>query len=147
MHTKFKKHQNFREFNAFAPIFSNLMHEVFNSPVQEVVKDQSKKYFTPASNIIEYSDKYEIVLAVPGFRKEDMTIQLDKNNLVLSAEKKNSEEINFKHKEFNFHNFKRTFIVSDNIDKTSITASYNNGLLTVTLKKAEEAKPKSVEIL
>lgn len=147
MHTKFKTHPKFyHTAGAFAPVIDNLIHEVFNTPVNEVVNEKGLKKTTPAANIIEFENKYEIKLAVPGFKKEKISISIEKNNLVISGDNE-SEEVKYKHREFNNIGFKRSFNLSDLIDKSSVTASYNNGILTVSLQKVEQAKPKNIEII
>lgn len=148
MHTKFRKNPGFRNVTTLAPIFSNLIHEVMNTPVQDVVKDQEKKYATPAANIVEYNDKYEISVALPGFQKENIDIHLENNQLVITTERENgSTQGKAIYREFYQPNFKRVFTLSDKVNKESIGASYNNGILVVSLTKAEEAKPKSITIL
>lgn len=148
MHTKFRKHPGFRHATSLAPIFSNIFHEVMNAPVQEVIKDQEKKYATPASNIVEYADKYEISMALPGFQKDQIDINLENNNLTITAEKTAGEQLGKAiYREFFANNFKRVFSLSDKVNKDSIHASYANGILVVSLNKAEEAKPKSISIL
>jgi HSP20 family protein len=145
MYTKFKKHPHFGNLEMVAPLFTNLIHEVFNAPINEVVKDQVKKHTTPAANIVEYANKYEITLAVPGFKKEDINISLEKNKLNISAEAK-QDETKYKHREFGFSDIKRSFNLSDNINKEGIKASTTNGLLVITLNKAETAKPTVIDV-
>ena len=148
MHTKFRKHPGFRQATSLAPIFSNIFHEVMNAPVQEVIKDQEKKYATPASNIVEYADKYEISIALPGFQKDQIDINLENNNLTITAEKNAGEQVGKAiYREFFANYYKRVFSLSDKVNKDSIHASYANGILVVSLNKAEEAKPKSISIL
>jgi HSP20 family protein len=148
MHTKFRKHPGFRTATTLAPIFSNLFHEVMNAPVQDVIKDQEKKYATPAANIVEYADKYEISIALPGFQKEQIGIHLENNQLIIATEKENGDTIGKAiYREFFAHNFKRSFTLTDKVNKETIHASYANGILVVSIQKAEEAKPKTISIL
>ncbi|MBK9687304.1 MAG: Hsp20/alpha crystallin family protein [Saprospiraceae bacterium] len=144
MHTKFRKNPGFRN----APIFSNLLHEVLNTPVQDVVKDQEKKYATPAANIVEYTDKYEISVALPGFQKEQIDIHMENNQLVITTERENgNSQGKAIYRELYQPNFKRVFTLSDKVNKENIGATYNNGILVLSLTKAEDAKPKSITIL
>ncbi|MBK8701303.1 MAG: Hsp20/alpha crystallin family protein [Saprospiraceae bacterium] len=148
MHTKFRKNPNFSHAGSLAPIFSNLFHEVINTPVQEVIKDKERKFATPAANIVEHTDKFEIFVALPGFSKSEIQIQQEKQNLVIKAEKAATEtQGKLRYQEFGQANFKRIFILSDNVNKESITATFNTGILSVSLQKAEKAKSKTIEIL
>jgi HSP20 family protein len=101
----------------------------------------------PAANILEYADKYEIILAIPGFKKEDMKIRVEKNSLVIEGEKSTQSEVKFKYREFNFDKIKRTFNLGDVADLNKISAKFNEGLLHISVMKSEIAQPKTIEIL
>ena len=100
---------------------------------------------TPPANIVETKDEFKIEIAAPGFNKKDFSIHLEKDQLSISKEienKKEEEKENYSRKEFSYEGFKRTFQLSNLIDKESITAEYKNGILNVKLPKMEEAKDK-----
>lgn len=148
MHTKFKRQPAFRNAATLSPVFSNLLHEVWNSPIQETFKNQEKKYSTPPANIVEYEDKFEVSVAMPGFAKNQIQITLEKNQLVIVAEKPADEQkVKTIYNEFFPGNYKRIFSIIDKISKENISASYSNGILVVSLQKAAEAMPKSISIL
>jgi HSP20 family protein len=101
---------------------------------------------TPSVNIIESDNNYTIEVAAPGLNKSDFNLSLDKDQLTISAMKENKEESKdgkWSRKEFSFKRFKRSFHISDDIDQDSISANYDNGILSVVLNKKEEAKPKA----
>ncbi|MEL6988863.1 MAG: Hsp20/alpha crystallin family protein, partial [Bacteroidota bacterium] len=80
---------------------------------------------------------------------EDLSIKLHKNKLVISTIEKeaSSSEVKYKLKEFDFEGFKRSFFISDKVEKKGIKASMKDGLLKVWLPKKEEAKsPEDHEI-
>jgi HSP20 family protein len=139
-------HPKVQSLGSLVPVVSSIMHEVLNSPVQNVPNENEKFFSTPAANIIEHQDKFEILVAVPGFKKENITIKLDKNALVVTGENVN-QNVKFKHKEFNLERFKRTFTLSTLMDKQNITANVVNGILSISILKAAEAQPKNIEIL
>lgn len=143
MYTKFKYQP---KFGMVAPVINNLFHEVVNGPVKEMINDHIQKQTHPVANIYEYEGKYEIVLAIPGFQKEDISINVENNHLLVKGENKSQAGVKYKHLEFNHNQFKRSFKLSDKLDSNSITASYTNGLLTITILKSETAKVKNVEI-
>jgi len=98
----------------------------------------------PAVNIIETEDDFKIQLAAPGLTKKDFNLNVENETLTISAEKKveKVEGETYNRHEFSFNEFKRTFHLPETIDNQQITANLENGILTVTLAKKEEAKPK-----
>lgn len=109
----------------------------------------------PAVNIKENETKIKIEVAAPGFKKEDFSVQLEKNMLTISAGsdqqvKENNEGERYTLKEFSFSSFKRSFNLKDNIvEAEKIEANYENGVLSIILpKKVEKVeKAKKIEIL
>ena len=95
----------------------------------------------PSVNIVEMPEQFKLELAVPGLSKEDIKMSLEKNQIEISAEKKEdktTENSRFTRREFNFSSFKRNFLIPKTVDKNRIEASYENGILTVSLFKREE---------
>jgi len=103
----------------------------------------------PAVNIAENENAFEVALAVPGLKKEDIKINLEKNVLNISAEKKTEttdESKKFSKREYNFDSFSRSFNLPQSADSSKIDAAYVDGILTLTIAKKEEAKNQSREI-
>jgi HSP20 family protein len=103
-----------------------------------------ENFSTPKVNISENFTNFVIALAVPGHRKEDFQIEVENKTLkvsVNSATKEQTEE-NTKYtlKEFNTTNFSRRFKLPKTVNTEDINASYNNGILEVSLPKLEEEK-------
>ncbi|HXD78602.1 MAG TPA: Hsp20/alpha crystallin family protein [Puia sp.] len=97
----------------------------------------------PAVNISEQKDSYVVSLAAPGMKKDDFKIDVDGSTLTISAESeetKEDKEERFTRKEFNYTSFTRSFTLPEWINKDKIDASYDNGLLKLTLPKTEEAR-------
>lgn len=117
--------------------FSDLM----NSTLTEEKNCANQFYAIPPANIVESKFDFRIEIAAPGFEKSDFKIDLDKNLLTISLDKKidKNEDENFNLKEFNFNSFNRSFRISDKINTEKINAIYKNGLLQITLPKREEA--------
>lgn len=100
---------------------------------------------TPKVNIKETPDSFIVEMAVPGLKKEDFVIELNKKVLSVSFEKneeETQEHIIFKQQEFGYTSFKRTFTVPETAEESKIKASYEEGVLRMFLPKKEEAKPK-----
>ncbi|GGA82248.1 Hsp20/alpha crystallin family protein [Puia dinghuensis] len=97
----------------------------------------------PAVNIVERQDHYEISLAAPGMKKDDFNVDVEGNLLTISAESsQQKQDSNERHtrREFSFTSFSRAFTMPEGVVKDKIDASYENGLLKLTLPKTEEAK-------
>lgn len=97
----------------------------------------------PAVNIAETADAYEIELAAPGLERGDFKINVDRDVLTVSAEKKHenvSDDKKFSKREYSYTSFARSFTLPDSIDHGKIDATYQNGVLKVTVGKREEAK-------
>lgn len=143
----YTSHKRNNGLNNFFPVLENILNEVANAPMEEFVKTPAKFTTRPKANVIEKDHGFEIALAIPGIKKENVKILVEKNDLIISSELENKDESqNFKFREFNYENFKRKFILPENVNKESIVAKFESGILTISLSKKEEAQPKTVEI-
>mgnify|MGYP006165535359 CR=1 FL=1 len=125
------------------PRFSNLFDSFFENEFQNVNR---KEFFkTPALvNVKDTEAAYIIDVAAPGFNKEEISIKVENNLLTIKAEQKNeteTKEEKYTRKEFNFSSFNRSFTLPKTVEADKIGAAYENGILSVTLPKKEEAKP------
>jgi len=114
-----------------------------------VAKNTSLNF--PAVNICETNDNYELEFNVPGRKKEDLKITVDKNILTVSFEKSEEtkdENKQFIKREFVTQSFKRSFTLDEKINSDDINAKYENGILFLTLPKKEEVKvlPKEISV-
>jgi len=128
----------------------NLLDNFFNE-LPTFFKDDFAKAqgFIPV-NVKETKDAYQLEVVAPGFEKNDFNVNLEKNILTISAEKKtesgNKDEKQIL-KEYNYHSFKRSFTVDEKVDAEKIEAKYVNGVLTLNLPRKEEVKASAKEIL
>jgi HSP20 family protein len=109
--------------------------------------DQRSSLITPAVNIKETTQSFGIEMLAPGLAKENFKIEVNGNELVVSAEKRTEneshEEGNYHKKEFSFESLKRSFTLPENIvDIDKINARYVEGILYLEIPKKEEALPK-----
>jgi HSP20 family protein len=108
----------------------------------------------PAVNILENNDGYIVEMAVPGMSKKDFNIQLEDNLLTIASEHKDGTPMNeddrWLHREFSYQSFHRSFRLNHKVvDDMKIKATYENGLLRLSIPKKEEAKinpPKRISI-
>jgi len=104
---------------------------------------------SPALNILEKENGFRVELAAPGMAKEDIKVDINKENqLVISAEKKTESEEKqerYLRKEFGYSQFVKMLTLPDDIDKEAISASYEKGVLAIEIprkikKLTEETK-------
>ena len=121
--------------------FDDLFNNFFETTHEPVWKTEQVK---PLSNILETKDEFKIEMAVPGVKKEDIKINLEKNVLTISSnlEQDADESIVYSRNEFNYSNFERAFILPKIADSEKINANFRDGILEVTITKKEEAKEK-----
>ena len=101
----------------------------------------------PAINVVESDKDYKVEVAAPGMKKEDFNIHLgDNNELIITMEQKNEnkeEHKKYLRREFAYSKCQQSFVLPDNIEKEKISASVNDGILTIELpKQAPEEKAK-----
>ena len=131
--------------NAVNPWFNDVFDTLFND---SVLNDRFVTK-TPAVNIAETESEFHIELAVPGLKKEDIKINLDKNVLSVSAEKKaeNVEEgKKYSKREYSYSSFVRSFTLPEVADQAKIDAEYTDGILKLNVAKKQEAKVQTREI-
>jgi len=106
-------------------------------------------YWTPAVDIAEQENEYLVKMELPGVNKEDVKISLESNILTIRGEKKQEKEEKNKslHRvERSYGSFQRSFTLPTSVKSDKIDAFFEGGVLSVTLPKMEEAKPKQIEV-
>ena len=104
--------------------------------------------WTPALDLYQNNDNVVAIVELPGMRKEDIEISLQDGTLTISGERKEeqSKENGATRTERFTGKFRRSITLPTRVDANKVNATYKDGLLTVTLAKAEEAKPKQIQI-
>ena len=124
----------------------NRLHREFDQTFEAAARDAT---WAPAVDIFEQGDDLVIRAEVAGLEKDDVDINIENNTLVLRGERK--REMGFEEKdayrlERSFGVFTRSFALPKTVDSARISASFKNGVLELTLPKAEQAKPHKIEI-
>jgi HSP20 family protein len=105
--------------------------------------------WSPALDVYEDKDKITVRAELPGMKKEDIEVSLDGNILSLSGERKEEKEGQegepYRSERY-FGRFQRSLTLPTRVQAEKIQASYKDGVLTVTLPKSEEAKPKQIQV-
>ncbi|MEZ4909200.1 MAG: Hsp20/alpha crystallin family protein [Saprospiraceae bacterium] len=136
------------KFKPFAPsqyMFGDLFEELFNNFLNDENNFAANKNTKPAVNIIENEDNYDLELAIPGIKKENIDIKLEDKQLIISSKSNNEEKHendNFIRMEYNFNSFKRVFTLPETVNHNNIDATYADGILRLKLNKKEEAMKK-----
>jgi HSP20 family protein len=104
----------------------------------------------PRVDIVEEKDTYKITADMPGLDKKDIAVEIKNGVLSLSGEKKEEktekDKNRYYHYERRYGSFRREFALPDHVDADHVEAKYANGVLELTLKKTEGAKPKQIEV-
>jgi HSP20 family protein len=103
----------------------------------------------PSINIYDNSDAITAQFIIPGMRKEDIDITFENGALFVKGERKEpvtDDKYSLVREERNIGTFSRTVEIPTDIDVKNINASMENGILSITMPKAEEAKPKRISI-
>ena len=104
--------------------------------------------WTPALDLYQNNDNVVAVVELPGMRKEDIEISLHDGTLTIGGERKEEtgEGDSATRTERFTGKFRRSVTLPARVDVNKVSATYKDGILTVSLPKAEEAKPKKVEV-
>jgi len=127
------------------------MNKMFNNFFRGDIQDEDSAFmaWTPAVDIAEHDDEYLVKVELPGVNKDDVKITIESNVLTIRGEKKQERETkkeNYHRVERNYGSFQRSFTLPSTVKSDKIDASYKDGILSISLPKAEEAKPKQIEV-
>jgi HSP20 family protein len=120
------------------------MDEFFNDVV-----NTRRDNFIPSIEVSETDTQFEIKAELPGMKKDDIEISLENNLLSISGDRSFEEEEEGKtyHRvETQYGSFNRSMQLPDNIDEESIKASYEDGVLDITINKSKDKVRKKIEI-
>ncbi len=111
------------------------------------VQQRSEQFVTPAASVVEDGDAYLLKVEMPGVNKEGLEISLENNELTLSGRRSlPAIDGTLIHRESRSENFRRVFELDPSIDRTKVSARIEQGVLTLTLPKAEQVKPRKIEV-
>ena len=132
---------------------SNLRDEIdrlFDAPLTELTRSSNLlSGWTPALDVYEQKESFTVKAELPGMKKEDITVSLHDGSLSISGERKSEskhEEAEVYRAERFFGRFQRTVTLPAPVAANKVSAQYKDGILTVTLPKTEEAKPKHIDV-
>ena len=113
------------------------LNTLFNEFFNDVEQEKYKATFQPQINLVENEKNFEITLAVPGFKKNDIKLEVKDDNLKITGEYKfeQSDDDKYHRKEIKSGVFERAFRLPENINIDKIEATHNDGLLKIKLPK------------
>jgi len=109
----------------------------------------ANRTWVPPVDIQETEDAFRLFAELPGLTKEDIQITLENNVLRLSGERKLEKDVkkdNYQRIERVYGSFARSFSLPHQVNSEGVTASFENGVLTVSVPKAEQSKPRKISI-
>ena len=127
--------------------FDRLFREGFSPVFDET--EVSTRSWAPPVDIFETENDIVLKAELPGIDPKDVEVRVEDNTLYLKGERKYEKEVNDKnyHRvERSYGSFARSFSLPNSIDADKVKAEYKDGLLTLTMPKREEAKPKTIKI-
>jgi HSP20 family protein len=145
--------KNLRSLDPFR-LFPNRMESLFDEPMNALRpftgnEDWTLKAWTPPCDIFETDKELVMKFELPEIKKEDVSVTIEQNVLTLRGERKFEEKTdrdNYHRIERRYGEFMRSFNVPPYVDAAKINAEFKDGVLTVTLPKSEEARPKQITV-
>ena len=133
----------FREMEEWERRFEDLLgRPMWRLPVEEIG-------WMPAVDVLEKDDKFVVKAELPGMKEEDISVSVVGDTLTIKGEKKTETEVkeeDYYRCERAYGSFYRSIPLPSTVDSAKIEASYEDGVLEVTLPKAPEVKPKKIAV-
>jgi HSP20 family molecular chaperone IbpA len=125
--------------------------EITNNEDQALVEKQVKQVhrtLKPRVDLYEAEDVILLVADLPGVNEDDINITLEKDHLTINGAVNERAPEGFRrvYSEFCYGDYERSFVLSNEIDRDNIEARFDNGVLTLSLPKAETAKARKITI-
>ena len=139
--------------DTFLTPFDKMFDSMVESQFPEVVKSVGVKPYQgsayPKVNVYEYDDKVGIVAEIPGLNKKQLNVEVEDGVLTISGDKHSTfedEGAKVIRRELKQSSFKRSFELGEQLDGDNIAANFKDGVLSVSIPKAEPEKPKKTYV-
>jgi HSP20 family protein len=114
---------------------------------RESDRGQAEQFITPPASVTEIGDGYMLEIEMPGVKKDGLEISVENNELAIIGRRSlPAVEGTLIHRESRPENFRRAFELDPSIDADKISAKIDQGLVTLTLPKAEHVKPRKITV-
>jgi HSP20 family protein len=135
----------FRGISTWQDQFNRLFNESFRTHAEE----SAVTSWAPAVDIYETPNELVVKADLPDVNEKDIDVRVENNLLTIRGERKFEKSVaeeNFLRVERTYGSFSRSFSLPNTLNAEAIAAEYTNGVLTVTLPKREETKPRQVKV-
>ncbi len=113
----------------------------------KTLNEQEKKYLIPKANIREEENTVFVEIELPGAVKDTISVRIEGDRLIVFGQRESeSKKLRALHRESLPFDYRREFILGEDIDTEKITARFEGGVLYLTLMKVEEKKPQIIEV-
>ena len=114
---------------------------------RNAVQRRAEQFVTPVASVVEDSDAYLLRVEIPGVNKEGLEISVENNELTIIGRRDLAQiEGTLIHRESRTEDFRRVFEFDPSLDTSKISARIDQGVLTLTLPKAEQVKPRKITV-
>src|SRR5580698_2507705 len=144
--TVLTRFEPFREFSTLQDRLNRLFRESHREGQDESLTTSS---FAPAVDVYEDEHNVTLKIEVPGIDEKDINVNLENDTLTVHGERKiekEEKEENYRRVEREYGSFTRTFTLPPTVDSEKVSATYDKGVLKVSLPKKAEAKPKQIKV-
>ena len=137
-----------REFlTPFDELFNGMFNDMFPAIHQEFGNDFFAQGSYPKCNVVNFDDRVEIEAAIPGLTKDDVVVEVIDGVLTIRAESNQRSQVDdsqYVKREVKRSAFARSFRLGENLDESSITGTYENGILTLSVMKVQPTSNESI---
>jgi HSP20 family protein len=140
--------ERWEPFRGTSPL-EHQLNRVFGDFFGRTGQESNLTSWAPAVDIIETEDALTVKADLPDVKPEELDIRVEKNILTIRGERKfekKTDEKNFLRVERAYGSFSRSFSLSSTVNAEAIKADYRDGVLTLSIPKREEAKPKQIKV-
>ena len=137
----------FREFATLQDRMNRLFRESYNDAGRD--ESLTTSSFAPAVDVYEDEHQVTLKIEVPGIEEKDIDVRVENNTLTVQGERKierEEKEENYRRVERQYGSFTRTFTLPQTVDSENVSATYDKGVLKISLPKKAEAKPKQIKV-
>jgi HSP20 family protein len=142
--------RNITRFEPVNDIFDDLMKGFFVRPVSSANMEAQEQVRRARIDVLEQNGEFKVLAELPGVKKEDIKVQIDGDQVSISAESRVEREAKegerVLHSERYYGKFARTFTLGAELDETQAVAKFNNGVLELTLPRKQSVAAKQITI-
>lgn len=136
------------ELNTLQTEMNRLFNSLFDSPTRPSSGEVARRW-VPAMDLVEGDDHYVLQADLPGLSEQDISVEVDAGVLTIAGERKSDRSESgsgYRRIERSYGSFKRTLTLPDGVDADAVRASFDKGVLEITIPKPEQVKPRRVTV-